>query len=289
MIALPARVQRQAREVGSMTKRSSALCAAAAFVFAAVAMTARAADDKSLENMRGSVSYGPSAAPTQTLALNAHTVIDDRDYTVTGADSLAGIGLPDSSRVLVGSDSKVQLGAFNQAGIAHARFVVVGKVRFIVQHPSGAKADYIFQTPTGEVAVRGTEGDIDAGNSNLRVNVYEVCDPNAPVTVTTSNGQHFTLVAGQSLVAQLVNGIVRAQVQQLTQEMIDRFSPDFGVPTSWDAAKGQIVAAAQTQASGALDSATGGYGSQITSAVGGLFHKRATPTPSPSPASSCSH
>ena len=283
MIALPARVQRRAREVASMTKRSSALCTAAAFVFAAIALTARAAGDKSLENMRGSVSYGPSPVSSQTLALNSHTVLSDNDYAITGADSLAGIGLPDSSRVLVGSESKVQLALFDQAESTKAKFVVVGKVRFIVEHPSGAKADYTFQTPTGQVAVRGTEGDIESENGQLRVNVYEVCDPNAPVTVTTSNGQRF------SLVAQLVNGIVRAQVQQITQQMIDRFSPDFGVPTSWDAAKGQIVAVAQTQASGALDSATGGYGSQITSAVGGLFHKRATPTPSPSPSSSCSH
>jgi ferric-dicitrate binding protein FerR (iron transport regulator) len=275
-----------------MKQRSGVLLAAVAFALAAAALPASAADDKSLQNMRGSVSYSHGAkAQAQTLALNARTVLADSDYTITGTDSLAGIGLPDSSRVLVGSESKVQLAAFNQAGITRAKFVVVGKVRFIVQHPSGAKADYTFQTASGQVGVRGTEGDIEADANQLSVNVYEVCDPSTPVVVSLSNGQSYKLIAGQSLVAQLVNGIIRAQVSQLTQQMIDRFSPDFGVPTNWDAAKGQIVAAAQTQASGALNSATGGYGSQISSAVGSLFHKKSTPTPSPtpSPSSSCSH
>jgi ferric-dicitrate binding protein FerR (iron transport regulator) len=272
-----------------MNKRTGALlgaCMLAAFA----ALPARAGDDKSLQNMRGEVSWQHANAAPQTLGLNASTILSDDDYALTAADSLAGIGLPDSSRVLVGSSSKVQLAVFNRIAGTNAKFVVVGKVRFIVQHPQGAKANYTFQTPTASIAVRGTEGDIDADSSELRVNVYEVCDPNTPVIVTTKNGQQFSLVAGQSLAAQIVNGIVRARIQQITQQMIDQFSPDFGVPADWDAAKGQIAATATNQASGALNNVTGGYGSQITNAVGGLFHKKATPTPSPSPAaSSCTH
>lgn len=241
--------------------------------------------------MKGDVSYQHMQGASTPLALNATTVLSDKDSTITGGASLAAIGLPDSSRVLVGSDSKVQLAAFNQVTGTTAKFVVVGKVRFIVQHPQGAKADYTFQTPTGSVAVRGTEGDIDVSGTDLTVNVYEVCDPSEPVTVTTSNGQSFQLVAGQSLAAQIINGVVQAKVEQLTQGLIDQFSPDFGVPTSWDAAKGEIVSAAQGQASSAIDNATGGYGSQVTSAVSSIFgHKKSTPTPSPSPGTtSCSH
>ena len=264
---------------------SALLCAAA------LALPVRAADDKQLQNMKGSVSFQtPSSAP-KPLALNATTVLDDRDYAITGADSLAGIGLPDSSRVLVGASSKVQLGSFNQAGITTAKFVVFnGKVRFAVQHPQGAKADYTFQTATAEVGVRGTEGDIESDGSNLQVNVYEVCDASQPVTVTTKDGKSFQLVAGQSLVAQFINGVVQAKVQQLTQQMIDQFSPDFGVPTSWDAAKGEIVGMATSQASSALDNVTGGNGSLITGAVGGLFKHKSTPSPSPSPKSdTCTH
>jgi len=241
--------------------------------------------------MKGSVSWSRASGAATALAPEATTVLDDKDYAITGAASLAGIGLPDSSRVLVGAESKVQLGFFNQVAGTKANFVVYnGKVRFIVQHPQGAKADYTFQTPVGSVAVRGTEGDIDSNGDDLRVNVYEVCDPSTPVTVTTKNGKQFTLVAGQSLAAQLIGGIVQAKIEAITQQMIDQFAPDFGVPTSWDAAKGQIIDTATNQASSAIDNATGGYGSQITSVVGGFFKKKATPTPSPSPSStSCTH
>ncbi len=276
-----------------MTTSRAFVLGATVSAFAAVlcAFPASAANDKSLQNVKGDVSFQRPQGASTALAPNATTVLDDKDYTITGAASLAAIGLPDSSRVLVGSQSKVQLAAFNQVAGTNAKFVVVGKIRFIVQHPQGAKADYTFQTTTASVAVRGTEGDIEQGNNQLTVNVYEVCDPSEPVTVTTSSGQSFTLVAGQSLAAQIVNGIVQAKVEQLTQGLIDQFSPDFGVPTSWDAAKGEIISAAQSQASGAIDNATGGYGSQVTSAVSSIFgHKKATPTPSPSPGStSCSH
>lgn len=271
------------------TSRTLSLGAAAlTFVAALCAFPASAADDKSLQNMKGSVSYGTSNKQTP-LAPNATTVLDDKDFATTGAASLAAISLPDSSQVLVGADSNVQLAAFNQVAGANAKFVVVGKVRFVVRHPQGAKADYTFQTTTGTIAVRGTEGDIEQSGSELRVNVYEVCDPSEPVTITTPSGQRFQLVAGQSLAAQLVNGIVQVKVEQLTQGLIDRFSPDFGAPSSWDAAKGEIVSAAQNQASNAIDNATGGYGSQVTGAVSSMFgHKKATPTPSPA-STSCSH
>jgi FecR protein len=277
-----------------MTTSRAFILGAAVSAFAAVlcAFPASAANDKSLQNMKGEVSYQHPQGASTALAPDATTVLNDADYAITGPASLAAIGLPDSSRVMVGSESKVQLAAFNQADITSARFIVVGKVRFVVQHPAGAKANYIFQTVTGSVAVRGTEGDIDAEpGGEITVNVYELCDPSTPVTVTTSNGQIFQLVAGQSLVAQIVNGIVQAKVEQLSQGLIDQFSPDFGVPTSWDAARGEIISAAQSQASGAIDNATGGYGSAVTSTVGSIFgHKKATPTPSPSPGStSCSH
>jgi hypothetical protein len=276
-----------------MSTRSTVIALAALTCAFAVCIPARAGADKSLQNSKGSVSYQTPTGKPQAVALNAEVSLDDRDYAITGDESLATVGLPDSSRVLVGSASKVQLAAFTQVQGTTAKFVVVnGKVRFVVEHPQGAKANYTFQTATGSIAVRGTEGDIDVNGNTLQVNVYEVCDPTEPVTVTTRDGQNFTLTPGHSLVASLVNGVVQATVQQLTQRMIDQFAPDFGVPTSWDAAKGEVVGYAANQASGAINNATGGYGSAVVgAAVGGLFgHHKATPSPSPSPASeSCQH
>ncbi len=255
---------------------------------ASCVLAARGGDDKQLQNMKGSVSYQTRSAVPKPLGLNSTVVLTSDDYAITGAASLAGVNLPDSSRVLLGAQSKIQLGFFNQAETTTANFIVYnGKVRFIVQHPQGAKANYTFKTPTASVAVRGTEGDIESDGNSLRVNVYEVCDPNEPVIVTVKN-QTYQLVAGQSLLAQLVNGIVKAQVQQLTQQMIDQFAPDFGVPASWASLQTQAVGMAQGQASNAVDSATNGYGSQI---VGSIFgHKKSTPAPSPSPKSdTCTH
>jgi hypothetical protein len=192
--------------------------------------------------------------------------------------------LPDSSQVEVGAQSKVQLAFFNAAVDNSAKFILYnGRVRFAVRHPQGAKANYTFTTTTGSVAVRGTQGDIGFDvDGSMRVNVYEVCDKNLPVEVTLKNGQTFTLNAGQSLVAQLVNGVLQAEVQQLTQQLVDQFAPDFGVPTSWDAATGAVVSYAQNKATDAVNSATNGVGGNL---VGGLFNRHASgSTPAPAPA-----
>jgi hypothetical protein len=240
------------------------------------------ADDKQLQNQKGDVSYQKSSGKPKALAKDASIVLADKDYAITGSESLAAVGLPDSSRVLVGSDTKVQLAFFNQVAGNNARFVVYnGKVRFTVQHPAGATANYTFVTPTATVGVRGTQGDIDSASDTTRVNVYEVCDPATPVTVTTKDGKQYEVKQGESLVTQVIGGVVKARIEALTQQMIDQFSPDFGVPTSWDAAKGQIVG----MASGKVDQVTGGYGSQIIGSI--LSHKpKATPTPQ---SASCSH
>ncbi|MBV8117377.1 MAG: FecR domain-containing protein [Candidatus Eremiobacteraeota bacterium] len=244
-----------------------------------------AGDDKQLQSQKGAVSYqAPSGKPVP-LAVNATIGLADHDYAITGGASLAQVLLPDSSSVLVGSDTKVQLAFFNQAQIANAKFVVYdGRVRFAVRHPQGAKANYTFQTATGSVGVRGTQGDIEyESDGSLRVNVYELCDPNAPVLVTTKGGKIFKIVAGQSLFAHIVNGIVQTELQQLTQQLVGQFAGDFGIPTSWDAARGEVIG----YAGGAVNNVTGGFGSEVISGIGSLFKKKATPSPAPT-RSTCS-
>jgi hypothetical protein len=254
---------------------------------------------KSLENMKGDVFYQKPNATQQPIALNASVDLPDEDYTITGAASLAQLTMPDSSQVLMGANTKVQLSSFSQTDVANAKFVIyAGKTRFIVKHPQGAHANYTFQTATGTVGVRGTEGDIeyDAGGA-MRVNVYELCDKNYPVQVT-AGGKTLTVIAGQSLSAQVVNGILQSSVQQITQQLINQFSPDFGVPTSWDAAKGQIVSYASNQAASAANQATAGVGggiagSAVSQAVGGLFGSKkqapaATAAPAAHKTTSCS-
>jgi ferric-dicitrate binding protein FerR (iron transport regulator) len=199
--------------------------------------------------MKGSVSYQKPNKAAKPIASQATIALADSDVTITGDDSLAAITLPDSSRVLVGSAAKVQLAFFNQSDIANAKFVIYqGKFRFNVEHPNGASANYTFQTPTAQIAVRGTEGDIGVDqDGTLRVNVYALSNPDLPVQVTTNDGKHFVLNAGQSLLAQFVNGVIQEQVNKLDDQIVDQFSPDFGVPSNWEQLKQTLVDTARSK------------------------------------------
>jgi ferric-dicitrate binding protein FerR (iron transport regulator) len=255
-----------------MNVRIAGIAVVALAAVAGIGTYALGSAPKQLENMKGSVSYQNGTAPVTPIGLNATVDLPDQDYTITGPASLAQLTMPDSSQVLMGASTKVQLASFSQTDVANAKFVIyAGKTRFIVRHPNGAHANYTFQTATGTVGVRGTQGDIEYdANGAMRVNVYELCDKNYPVQVT-AGGKTLTVIAGQSLSAQVVNGILQSSVQQITQQLINQFSPDFGVPTSWDAAKGQIVSYAQNKAVSAVGNAGGGIaGGAVSQAVGGL-------------------
>jgi len=138
--------------------------------------------------------------------------------------------------VTLGANTRIQLAFFDQADIANAKFVIYqGKTRFVVEHPQGGKANYVFTTPTTQIAVRGTEGDIGVDGDALTLNIYNTADQSVPVEVTFTKGDKagttVKVFAGQSLVAKLVNGIIQSQVNKLTQAAIDAFG-ELGVPTS---------------------------------------------------------
>ena len=115
-------------------------------LLALVPLTASPADtDKTLQNVKGSVTYGAEKLPTNKLGVKASTPLNNNDYAATGAESLATLTLPDSSQILMGSNASVQMVSFNTTDIAHARFVVVGKMRFTVNHPSERKPTITFR------------------------------------------------------------------------------------------------------------------------------------------------
>lgn len=209
---------------------ASFLCATFLTLLVPTAPTFAAAD-KQLQNVKGDVSYQLASGAQRPLAPRASIVLEDNASAITGANSLGGIVLPDSSRVMIGSDTKIQIGYFTQTAVASAKFYIpYGKVRFKVEHPKGAQANYTFQTPTAQIAVRGTEGDIASDASgNLQVNVYQVSNPNLPVQVTLSNGKVFTLTAGQSLTVGAIAGVVSASLSAVSQSTFSSFS-EFGAP-----------------------------------------------------------
>jgi len=210
---------------------------AAAIALAVFAPHPVAADmDKQLTSLKGSVTYERGTTAPRPLAATTSIVLADADIASTGADSQGRITLPDSSRVTMASQTRIQLAFFNQTDIANAKFIVYeGKTRFIVEHPQGAKANYVFQTPSTNIAVRGTEGDIGIDGDNLTLNVYKLGDANLPVQVTYTKGdkagQSVFVKAGQQLVLRLIDGIIKAETSKLTQAAIDQFN-ELGVPTN---------------------------------------------------------
>jgi len=272
-----------------------ALCASfLTALFVMLPVVASPADtDKTLQNVKGTVTYGVDPTPKTPLAVKANATLNNNDYAATGANSLATITLPDSSQIEMASNSSVRMDAFNQTDIAHAHFTVVGKMRFTVNHPAGAKADYTFSTATGQIAVRGTVGDIAANPSGLQVNVYALSNPTLPVQVTLVNGQVFTLAAGQSLVATAAAaGAVTASVTGVSQSMFTPFS-ELGAPVN---ASSFGITSAVTGAGGAVGGAAGATSAivgggiaaaaaatTISTSNGSTPAPSATPSPSPQP------
>jgi SSS family solute:Na+ symporter len=222
-----------ARGLNSPAVRN-AVAATLAIAFVALPLVARSDDDKLLANIKGSVSYDHSGTP-HTVIPKVHATLVDDDTAITQTDSLAQVTLPDSSIVTLGAATRVQMAFFNQTDIANAKFVVyAGKTRFQVQHPAGGKANYIFVTPTTQISMRGTEGDIEVDDNNLTLNVYNsTISEGVQVTYTAGNkiGTSVNVLPGQSLVANLVNGIMQTQINKLTQAAMGQFA-EFGIPTS---------------------------------------------------------
>jgi ferric-dicitrate binding protein FerR (iron transport regulator) len=218
---------------------------AAIVVLALVPVAARAQDvDKILTNVRGSVAYEHDGTAHALVPSVRHQLVD-ADIATTQAASQATVTLPDSSIVTLASDTRVQLAFFNQADIASAKFVVYqGKTRFQIQHPAGAQANYVFSTPTSNIAVRGTEGDIDVDGNDLTLNVYNSNTAGAPVEVTFTTGDKagttVKVLPGQSLIAHLVNGVIQTQIGAITQAALDRFS-ELGVPTNVQQVQNTVV------------------------------------------------
>ena len=200
--------------------------------------------DKVLTNLKGSVAYERDGTAHPLVPSVRHALIDT-DYASTKDASQAQVALPDSSLVTLGSDTRVQMAFFNQTDIANAKFIIyAGKARFEVQHPAGAQANYIFATPTSNIAVRGTEGDIDVENDDLTLNVYNSNTQGAAVEVTFTQGEGagttVKVLPGQSLVANLINGVIQSQVSTISQAALNKFA-ELGIPTNVQQVQNTVI------------------------------------------------
>ena len=197
----------------------------------AFALRADAAADRVLQNLHGVVSWVTGAGVAVHLPPAATTALADDDVARTGAASMAAIILPDSSQILMASNSVLKLDTFSQADVTRAHFVLFdGKVRFRVEHPGGAHADFTFTTPTGQIGVRGTEGDIAVDPfDGVRMNVYRLSDPSLPVQVTMLDGSRYDLSSGQKIWMRWTSGKLIAKITPITADEIKRFE-ELGPP-----------------------------------------------------------
>ncbi|HKE37985.1 MAG TPA: hypothetical protein VKB39_11150, partial [Candidatus Baltobacteraceae bacterium] len=195
---------------------------------------------------------------------------------------------------------RVQIKQFDmQPNVTTANFVVAnattsaggGRIRFQVKHPNGAKANYTFQTSTGQIAVRGTEGDIWAPQEGaLQVNVYEITDPALPVEVTLKDGKVYKLNAGQTLTVGITGAIVAASssgsVNSTTQTSMSNFS-EFGAVSETAAVAAAAAASAAAASAGGIPAvaAVAAGVAAIGGVVIGTSHSGSEPAPSPAPGS----
>jgi FecR protein len=136
-------------------------------LFLLVALGAPAAkaegSDKQFSRVRGTLQYQLHRQdPFRDIA--AQLNLPDDAVAVTLADSQGLLRLPDSSEIDVGSKARFRVGAFSSVvGKPNIITLELGAMHFIVRHPQGARANYVFITPTSQIAVRGTEGYIVTG------------------------------------------------------------------------------------------------------------------------------
>jgi hypothetical protein len=121
-----------------------------------------AAADKQLARVKGTVQYQVGQDPFRSLV--GELALPDNAVAVTLADSQGLLRLADSSEIDIGAKARVRVGAFNAvSGKPNVVTLELGAIHFVVRHPQGGHANYLFVTPTSQIAVRGTEGYIVAG------------------------------------------------------------------------------------------------------------------------------
>jgi hypothetical protein len=153
---------------------------------------------KELVRVGGTVEYQRDPRDPLHVLFGSLELPDDAT-AVTLADSRAEVRLPDSSQVDIGAKTRIRIGAFDAGALGNPNVVTLelGAVHFNVRHPAGGRANYVFRTPTSQIAVRGTEGYIVTGPTGTDV-YCAACEP-GDVTVTVGT-RRFALATGDQAI-----------------------------------------------------------------------------------------
>jgi hypothetical protein len=97
------------------------------------------------------------------LAQNTQVQVGDEIRTTAGSQVV--LTLPDSSYIVVTSDSKVVIRDVWSGGFHDILNLALGRVRFYIQRFGGVENPYRLETPTALVAVKGTIFDVFVDSS----------------------------------------------------------------------------------------------------------------------------
>jgi len=180
-------------------RRLAAFGALAGFAFALCAPGAADDGQKQLARVAGTVQY-QAGADAALHGIFGRIDLPDDALAVTLAQSRAQLVLPDSSSIDIGATTRVRIGAFNAVATGNPNVIVLelGALHFTIRHPAGGRANYRFQTPTSQIAVRGTDGYIVTGPSGT--DFYCVDCKAGDVTVTVGTHSYQLATGDQAIV-----------------------------------------------------------------------------------------
>jgi hypothetical protein len=217
--------------------------------------TQAAGGSKQLQRVRGTVGYSTVANGADFKTVFAKFDLPDDDFAVTRGQSAAVLALPDSSLVSLGENTSVQVSAFDAAVASPGATIKVngGSLRFDIKRPAGGAANYHFQTPTSQVAVRGTIGLLAFVNGITTVGCVVCAADSVAVTVGT---QTITLVTGQFLAISAAGAITTGALSGVVGTFSGAGVPvtaqagaaAAGIPAAGAAAAGAVIPAAAAAA-----------------------------------------
>jgi len=256
--------------------RFAATALFAAGVFSLNAAPTAAEPTKILAHERGSVQYLPVGSSAPKTIYTRLPVPDDAT-AITGPKSLATLTLPDSSEIDIGERTNIVIGKFNDTGTGRANQITLnnGALHFIIRHPVGTDANYKFQTPTSQIAIRGTEGFIiqNAGGTSLTIT-----SGTASITAVSS-GVTVAVPAGTT-------GVVSASGAATVSTTTSTLSVSSISGTSSASSSAAATGAASSAASTTTAAAAGAAGATAVGVAAANSGGNPTPTPTPAPSPS---
>ena len=270
--------------------RIAAFTLLCAFVFSQAPEIVASAD-KSLRPLSGTV--GHKSDPNAPLSpISGILVLRDNEFAVTLARSQGLLTLPDSSEVTLGSNTSVQVGAFNAGldGAGSTLTINPGTIRFKIVRPANGKSNYHFTTPTSSTSVRGTQAAIASDPQEGDTIACIACKPGDVTVRVLKDNRTFSLVSGQVIRISIDGIVIGATIAAVTSQFGSAgvslsasgtsaiagagAAGSAGSAAGAGAGAGTALAAAAVIAVGAVAVSSGKGGNTITNAL---------PTPSPTP------